>query len=445
MSYARPMQTKHALTVTVTAGVCAGLLAGCGNDFTAAEGLEGGTETGEVETPNPTGVSAGWEDDETTEGEGSGGGGCGEEPACSGATPFCVEGACVGCDALENSDEACAATDPEAPVCTAQGCAQCSATDDSFCVQDTPVCSDAGQCRGCTAHDECETACDLESGWCFDEVVVVGEDGLAAAGTLSAAIERVEPGGRVAIRWMPGAQCVLDTLLVAQGRSIALLGEPGARPCLTSWDDEAAITVTEDSALYLLDVRIEESYGAGIEVRGASLYAERVELVNNSGGAVSVSQDGYLHLRNAMLGGDRNNVSVLRTHTSTVDLAYSTIVAGFGSAQGLVCDGDNAVSVRNSIVLSEGSMGEIDCPQAEVSYSALEAVFGQGNVAVGAVETGRWFENYPSGDLHLRYDTFGMPFEDVAQWVKGDPLVDLDGDPRPGVDAAQDWAGADIP
>lgn len=49
------------------------------------------------------------------------------------------------------------------------------------------------------------------------------------------------------------------------------------------------------------------------------------------------------------------------------------------------------------------------------------------------------------GDLHLRYDTLGMPFEDVAEWVQGDPLVDLDGDPRPGIAQAQDWAGADIP
>ncbi len=444
MSYARPMQTKHALKVL--AGVCTGLLAGCGSDFTAADEPDGGSETGDVDVPNPTGVSAGWDDDETTDGEGSGGvGGCGDEPACSGATPFCVDAACVGCDALENPDEACAATDPDAPVCSPEGCVQCSAIDDSLCSDNTPVCSDDGQCRGCTAHDECETACDFESGWCFDEAVVVGEDGVATAGALSAAIEGVPGGGRIAIRWTPGDQCILDTLTIAEGRSVALLGEPGARPCMTSWDDRAAITVTEGSSLYLLDVRIEESYGTAVEVRGASVYADRVELVNNSGGAVSISQDAYLNLRNAMVGGDRNNVSVLRTHTSTLDVAYSSIVAGFGDAQGIVCDGDNAVSVRNSIVLSEGSIGEIDCPQADVSYSALEAVFGEGNVAVGAVETGRWFEDYPAGDLHLRYDTLGMPFEDVAQWVQGDPLVDLDGDPRPGIAHASDWAGADIP
>lgn len=444
MSYAQPMQTKHALRVL--AGVCTGLLAGCA-DFAAVDDPDdGGTETTEVEPPNPTGVSAGWNEDETTGGEGSGeGGGCGNEPACSAATPFCVDGACLGCDALENPDEACAATDPENPVCSALGCVECGATDDSLCIEDAPVCADDGQCRGCSAHDECETACDFETGWCFDEAVVVGEDGVTAAGALSAALEGVEPGGRIAIRWMPGAECILDTVTVAEGRSVALLGEPGARPCLTSWDDRAAITVTDGSSLYLLDVRIEESYGMAVEVRGASLYAERVELVNNSGGAVSISQDAYLHLRNAMVGGDRNNVPVLRTHTSTLDVAYSSVVAGFGDAQGIVCDGDNAVSVRNSIVLSEGSIGEIDCPQAEVSYSALEAVFGEGNVAVGAVDTGRWFENYPGGDLHLRYDTLGMPFEDVAQWVQGDPLVDLDGDPRPGVEQAQDWAGADIP
>ncbi|MBV1857308.1 MAG: hypothetical protein KUG77_02775, partial [Nannocystaceae bacterium] len=207
------MQTKHALTAL--AGLCAGLLAGCGSDFTAAEELDGGSETGQVDMPSPTGVSAGWDDDETTDGEGSGGvGGCGDAPACSGETPFCVEGACLGCDALDNPDEACAAIDPEQPVCSASGCVQCGPTDDSLCLGGLPVCADDGQCRGCTAHDECESACDLDTGWCFEEAVVVGEDGVASAGALSAALEGVEPGGRIAIRWMPGAQCILDTLVV---------------------------------------------------------------------------------------------------------------------------------------------------------------------------------------------------------------------------------------
>ena len=442
MSYAPPMHTKHALWVLL-----GGLAAGCGNDYVAADTPEVETDTeGQGTTANPTGVSAGW-DDETTDGEGSGdgGGGCGSGPACSGSTPFCVEGDCVGCDAVDQPDAACAALDPAAPLCGDGGCVECGPLDTSLCFDDAPVCGDDGSCRGCVDHDECDTACDLETGRCFDEAVVIGEDGIATTGAISALLDTTDPGARIAVRIAPGTQCVLDTLLVDDGRALALLGEPGERPCLTSWDDRAAITVADGSALYLLDVRIEESYGVAVEARGASIHVERSELVNNSGGALAVSQDAYLRLRNSMVGCDRNNVAVVSTHSSTVDVSYATVVAGFGSAQGIVCEGDNAVTVRNSIVVSEASLGEIDCPEADVRFSALEAVFGEGNVAVGAVDTGRWFVDYARGDLHLQGDALGMPFEGVGVWTEIDPLVDLDGDPRPAVVDAQDWVGADIP
>ncbi len=444
MSYAAPMHTKHAFWIVVS-----GLVAGCGNDFVGAGESDADTDTeGETDVPSPTGVSAGWDDDgdETSAGEGSGdGGGCGDEPACSGSAPFCVEGTCLGCDALESPDETCAAADPAHPVCSESGCVQCGPLDASLCMEDTPICGDDGMCRGCMAHDECDSACDLESGRCFDEAVVIGEDATVATGELSMLIDAMAPGERLAIRIVPGSQCVLDTLTIDDDTAVALLGEPGARPCITSWDDRAAITVADESVLYLVDVRLEESYGLAVEARGASIYAERAELVNNSGGAVSVSQDAYLSLRNTIVGGDRNNVAVVSTHSSTVELSYATVVAGFGDAQGVVCEGDNAVSIRNSIVLSEASLGEIDCPEADVRYSALEAVFGEGNVAVGEVDTGRWFMDYTRGDLHLRSDAIGMPFEGVAVWSETDPVLDIDGDPRPADVDAADWAGADIP
>lgn len=444
MSYASPMQTKHVCWMLFL-----GLAAGCGDEFTGAGGTDEDTDTEDAPTgsASPTGVSAGWDDESSTTGaEGSGdGGGCGSAPACSGETPFCVEGSCVGCAELDDGGAACLSADPDRPVCTEQGCAQCSPLDVSSCGDATPVCGETGECRGCVAHDECETACELETGRCFDEAVVVGEDGGVMAGELSALLDTVEPGERLAVRLVPGAQCALDTLMLDDERSIALLGEPGRRPCLTSWDEAAAITVTEGASLYLVDVRVEASHGRALEARASSVYAERVELVNNSGGAVAISQDAYLHLRNATLGGDRNNVPVVWTHSSTLDVAYSTIVAGFGDAQAVTCEADNAVTIRNSIVVSEASLGEIDCPMADVRDSALEAVFGVGNVAVGQVETGRWFVDFPGGDLHLRTEDQGTPFERVGRWSEGDPAVDIDGDPRPLVSDAEDWVGADIP
>jgi len=59
-----------------------------------------------------------------------------------------------------------------------------------------------------------------------------------------------------------------------------------------------------------------------------------------------------------------------------------------------------------------------------------------------------WFVSYVSGDFSLT--TMGAApgdaiFESVAQWQSGDPSTDIDGDPRPTVDATPDYAGADIP
>ena len=36
-------------------------------------------------------------------------------------------------------------------------------------------------------------------------------------------------------------------------------------------------------------------------------------------------------------------------------------------------------------------------------------------------------------------------FDGVAEWNTGDPLVDIDGDARPKLDATADVAGADVP
>jgi len=48
----------------------------------------------------------------------------------------------------------------------------------------------------------------------------------------------------------------------------------------------------------------------------------------------------------------------------------------------------------------------------------------------------------PAGDFHLVPDTL---FETLGIREMGDPIVDLDGDPRPTEDGAVDVAGADVP
>jgi hypothetical protein len=50
----------------------------------------------------------------------------------------------------------------------------------------------------------------------------------------------------------------------------------------------------------------------------------------------------------------------------------------------------------------------------------------------------------PAGDFHLT-PMGAMVFADIAVWQTGDHATDIDGDPRPAVDDAADYAGADVP
>lgn len=77
------------------------------------------------------------------------------------------------------------------------------------------------------------------------------------------------------------------------------------------------------------------------------------------------------------------------------------------------------------------------------TYTATETVLpGTGNVGVGD-QLDAWFEDYDAGDLHLTAAGEAL-FGAVAQWQAGDPLVDIDLDPRVGVDGMSEPAGADV-
>ena len=107
------------------------------------------------------------------------------------------------------------------------------------------------------------------------------------------------------------------------------------------------------------------------------------------------------------------------------------------------------VDIRNSIIVSQGGTppDELSCPSATITYSATEGVVGgDGNDAVGPFPAmpADWFMSYAAGDFHLAAEGLTV-FADVALWQTGDPLTDIDGDPRPAVDGTPDYAGADVP
>jgi len=434
---ARAMSTRGLILALFALGACGDL-----EDATLP--MEGDTEaaTDDDGASSPTtSVSAGFDDDGSDGGgQGDGDVECTADDECGEESPLCVAGTCQACDSLPDPDAACAGADPSAPICSDGACVQCLVDRSDACGGDTPICADT-QCTACTAHDQCDVACELDGGACIDTLITVGPEGGFAE--IGLALESIPEGESAAIVVSASSQCYLETLEITGARKVALLGADG--PCLTSFDDAPALTVADDATLYLQDFAVEGAWGLGIAARGATVFTDRARIVNNQGGAVHLSQLATLHATNSVFGGDRNNVPAVDVDASDAHILYSTLAAGFGSSQALRCRGDGIQTVRNSIVVAESAGGEVDCPDAEIRDSALESAYGTGNVAVGPVDTGAWFSDFAGGDLHLDLDATEPMFAGVARWQAGDPITDIDGDPRPIVSGESDWCGADIP
>lgn len=124
--------------------------------------------------PDPKG-STGPDPDDTSTAECEGAAGT-LDPNCSDASPYCLDGNCVGCGALPLAT--CADVDPDTPACNPDTglCVECSDNDDSFCEGATPVCVD-NVCAPCNADEQCESGlCLVGSGQC--QPVAVTLEGL---------------------------------------------------------------------------------------------------------------------------------------------------------------------------------------------------------------------------------------------------------------------------
>jgi len=92
---------------------------------------------------------------------------------------------------------------------------------------------------------------------------------------------------------------------------------------------------------------------------------------------------------------------------------------------------------------------EIDCAGATTEYNAIEMALGGTNTMIPDVEASggwdSWFDAAETGNFHIAGAGLDVLAIGQAQWQDGDPVVDIDGDPRPKGGAAPDRPGADVP
>jgi hypothetical protein len=379
--------------------------------------------------------------------------GCVDNSECTDPNaPLCLEQLCVPCGEAPDPDAACAEVDSATPACGASGaCVQCTDTNPIACDGTSPVCDTQAQtCRGCAEHDECgETACAFATGECFPEDCILEVPGDHAS--LEAAINAVPDDGFCVIRLSEngGTDYVDTTVVIDGGKRIAFLNAGGSQIIIQGTGDPT-FTVSDASEVYLHRLRVSgNGSDLGLQVSGnnSSLDLDRTEVVDNNGGGIAVAAGAYLRLRNSIVGGDSSNVDAVGVANGDAEILSSTLFAGFGNATALGCGLAGSATVRNSILVANTSSPELDCADATVTYSALESLPpGEGNVDVGDVDAddNGWFVNVISANFRLSPAGAAI-FNDIARWTTGDPLVDIDGEPRAGVDGTMEHAGADIP
>lgn len=378
---------------------------------------------------------------------------CTSHDDCPGAAPVCdsVTGQCIPCDAAVDPDAACAALDPEMPVCSHGICVECTASVTSACTGIDPMCDvETETCIPCTRHDQCgEAACNLFTGSCLPEEAVVHVGPGQWFPTLSSATESFEPGAEGTI--IVHLDSYDESVTVEEGRVLAFLaadvGPAVDPPQWTNTSGTVSQLTVETSATVIIDGMLVSSNTSssepGLLIDGGRAWIDRTRVTSSSGGGIVARASATLTLRNAFVGGNVSNRHALEVDDATANIVYTTLGAGSGTSRALTCSGKATVSVRNSLILALSSEDEVTCPTATIEDSAAELDLGVSNTGLGSMST-LWFASYASGDFHLA-PASPSAIAATADWRASDPPTDIDGDPRPTEDNSIDYAGADVP
>lgn len=366
-----------------------------------------------------------------------------------GAGELCIDEACQSCDAARDPDALCAAETPDTPVCDLDTmlCAACSPAQ---CSGATPVCDPDAGCAACTEHEQCpDSACHLlgpDQGTCFDvaDVVEVSdiselEAELAAAGAGNQRVLRLSAetfevsgslgvAGEVALLGQPGTvitggatnlfsvsgTAYVDDLVIADGpfRALSCLADAGGL-----WVDDTAIS------------------GYSVAIQGnCETHVRRSSIRTTSGvGTVAVIGNAPLFAENSAFG--PGSEIALQLGDIDIDMRYVTIA---GNGTSLECTSSTGGIVRNSIVVGTAAGSISGCFNMWVDNAVDSPSRG---MDVGPYDEA-WFVDPAAGDFHLT-PAGEAAIGALADWDRGDPALDIDGDTRP-MDAAS-FPGLDEP
>lgn len=416
--------------------------------------------------------------------------GCGGDDDCAGTpdTPFCVDQACVACDGTVDPDVACAGIDPALPVCdkAAGECVMCTPANDALCTGATPVCDAANkECVGCVEHADCpESACNPESGACFPVDYVIYVDGAAQCDIgdgsmampfcqISQALEKVgmnDPTIGWTIKVKTG-NYIQPALIIPDTSVLAIVGDGGVAK-IRSTNAATLVTGTgskvtlgklnlssnaDDTALVCTGSQVWASdltsslNRQGYSGTDCSAAFRRSVFYRNTSGGLSVFGPGSTKLVNSYVSNNGSNAESNYGGLQTgqgheLSLLYTTVVNNLSElgARSLQCTDDAGLTtIRNSVIIAFVAPS-IACPMATIEYSAIDEGDNDmdTNIPATMADAMLWFGPQVGGVYPAKPDT---PIAELAVWKNGDPAADFNGDARPLVDGAMDYAGADRP
>ncbi|NJK33115.1 MAG: hypothetical protein HC927_12305 [Deltaproteobacteria bacterium] len=373
---------------------------------------------------------------------------CEQDSDCSDSdkAPFCIAGTCQPCSSSPTPDLACAAQNPDQPLCHADECVACFGDNPGACAAQGQVCV-AGEtiCGACTAHDQCpgEAACDILAGECFLPSTVwhVDGDGGRDFVSIGEALEHVQfIDATLIIHGLESGGAYYESIDHHGSEALALLAAPGEFPRIEGPASQPAISLGY-SELYLRGLEIHTNGGIYVDNQGQlHMHDTKVYFVDGDE-AIELYAGAGLTMRNSMLRG-----KVVVNDDAFFDVSYSTIYSGAWSP--FYCSGAIAPSsLRNNLLATEeGAETILGCLEASMLARGNALSTGipskPDNTIIGPAQPG-WFADLQP-NLHLG-PNIPLSVATAATWSADDPSVDIDGNPRSAEEGVQGWAGADVP
>lgn len=231
-------------------------------------------------------------------------------------------------------------------------------------------------------------------------------------------------------------------------------------------DYATGVTCLPGGKVFLDDSFVRDARGAGIRAVGCDVHLNRSSVFAGKSEGIELNcadKHCELHMVNSYISGNLfyqgKGGGGITAENAALDIAYSTILANnnehelmdpMARGDSIHCVGDLVTgTIRNSVIARTqmGNVLSIKCDPETllVTNSLIDSdLFKVGNQKKDSETIVAAFQDNLLTGARPVYKNAAAEVREMAVWVKGDPLVDFDGEPRVAKEAMGEYAGADV-